>query len=57
MGKQVLLLVSLWREVYGHKSEVLQNSCSVLCPLHASAMMRKDANPEAFCIVNVDNTR
>lgn len=57
MGKQVLLLVSLWREVYGHKSEVLQNSCSVLCPLHASAVMRKDANPEAFCIVNVDNTR
>lgn len=35
----------------------MQNSCSVLCPLHTSAVMRKDANPEAFCIANQDITR
>lgn len=48
------------REVYEHESTVLKNSCSVpVCRahLHASTMMRKDANPEAFCIVNEDNTR
>lgn len=54
---QVLLLVSLWKEVCEHESAVLQNSCCMLCPLHASAVMRKDAKPEAFCIVNEDITR
>lgn len=57
LEKQVLLSVSLWQKVCRQENAALQNSYSMLCLLHASAMVRKDTNPEAFCIVKAMKTK